>query len=174
MNNELRTRLMDFLDGLLEPEAEEAVVDLLASDPAAAAELERVKRLRDAIYAPVAVPRPDAALKDSVLHEIWGAPRPSRRGRVLRYAASFAAGVLATLALASPPSTPGESTNSAEVPASIESDSAALRDFGEDPEAYVEYDEFEYDEYDVIEYEDRLPGYYDEAPAPVEFARRIR
>ena len=98
MNSELRTRLMDYLDGLLEPEAEAAVVELLAGDEEAVAELERVKHLRAAIYKPGKVPEPHGALKERVFREIGEAPR---RRHVMRHVASFAAGVLTTFGLLS-------------------------------------------------------------------------
>ena len=174
MNSELRTRLMDYLDGLLEPEAEAAVVELLAGDEEAVAELERVKHLRAAIYKPGKVPEPHGALKERVFREIGEAPR---RLHVMRHVASFAAGVLTTFGLLSLPWGPPDPAE-VSLPSSTE---RAPRTASAHPVEMVEmvlpefdHGESDFDAVATVEYQDRLPGYYDEPDAPAEFARRIR
>jgi anti-sigma factor RsiW len=94
-----RDRIADYLDGLLDGEQAREVEAYLESHPDVAAE---ARRMREVLYRPYPVPPPSPGLRDRILVR-------RRRGPVLlRYAAAFAAGVLATLLVQSwRPDTPG-------------------------------------------------------------------
>lgn len=87
---ELRTLLLDYLDGLLDDDAKAAAEDCIAKHPDVLAE---VARFRAVLYRPYPVAPPSPGLEASIRL------RTGRRfaWRWVRYAAMFAAGVLTTL-----------------------------------------------------------------------------
>lgn len=95
---ELRTRMADYLDDLLEEGERAAVEAEIASHPALFAE---VARIRAVLYRPYPVAAPGADQAARILAR-WH-DRPWKR--LLRYAAVFVAGVATTFALrvAEPP-----------------------------------------------------------------------
>jgi len=88
--DELRIRMADYLDGLLEESEVKEVEALIAREAALFADVVRVRALLYRPY-PVAPPRPEQAARILA--------RAARRpwGRYARYAAVFVAGVLTTL-----------------------------------------------------------------------------
>jgi len=89
-HDELRIRMADYLDGLLEENEVKEVEELIAREAALFADVVRVRTLLYRPY-PVASPRPEQAARILA--------RAARRpwGRFARYAAVFVAGVLTTL-----------------------------------------------------------------------------
>ena len=90
--DELRTRMADYLDGLLEEGEARAVEEWIAREPGLLAE---VAHLRAVLYRPYPVPPPRAEQEERILARFRERPLILR---LVRYAAVFLAGVLATLA----------------------------------------------------------------------------
>lgn len=86
---ELRTLMADYLDGLLNDEAAREAEARIARAPGLLAE---VARLRASLYRPYPVPLPAADLEHRIARRARGRSR-----QWMRYAAVFAAGVLTTL-----------------------------------------------------------------------------
>jgi anti-sigma factor RsiW len=110
--DELRTRMADYLDDLLEDDERAAVEAEIARHPALFAE---VARVRAVLYRPYSVPAPSADQRSRILAR-WH-DRPWKR--VLRYAAVFAAGVVTTFALRA--TEPPRPSRAPETPPRVES-----------------------------------------------------
>ena len=96
-NDELRTRMADYLDELLDEEEAEAVEKEIARHPVLLAD---VARMRAVLYRPYAVDEPSSELPQRIRRR--AADRPA--WRIARYAAVFVAGVLSALLVrVSPP-----------------------------------------------------------------------
>jgi len=106
--HEILPLLADLLDDLLEPGDAEKARRHAAACPACAAELDRARARRERLLRPYYVPPPPPDLAA----EAWNAWRAARRRRfpaILRYAAAFLLGVVATLAARpSPPAREGD------------------------------------------------------------------
>ena len=87
--DELRALMADYLDDLLDGEAAREAEVRIARAPGLLAD---VARLRAVLYSPYPVPPPSAGLEERIARRARGRPR-----QWMRYAAVFAAGVLATL-----------------------------------------------------------------------------
>ena len=112
--NELRTLLLDYLDGLLDAAGRARVEQMLARDPDVAETLSRLRLLRGELYRSQPVEPPSPELRARVMLAAQNEQNAERSGevragnvlvrRITRYAAVFAAGVLTTLALSPEPS----------------------------------------------------------------------
>jgi len=113
-HDELRTRMADYLDGLLDEQEAREVEARIAEEPALLAE---VARMRAVLYRPYAVPPPREDQPARILHRFGD----RALARVVRYAAVFAAGVLTALLVTLParsaPVTPTAIEPPAELPA---------------------------------------------------------
>ena len=89
---EALAHMTDYLDGLLEEERAREVEERIAREPALLAEAARRRAL---LHRPYAVPAPAPGMQERILQ------RARRRPvlRLVRYAATFAAGVLTALLL---------------------------------------------------------------------------
>ena len=115
--DELRTRMADYLDGLLDEDEARAVEARIAEEPALFAE---VAHVRAVLHRPYAVPAPAADQQARILRRHRDRPL----ARAARYAAVFAAGVLtallATARLRSEPAPVcGQTVFQAQVPSSL-------------------------------------------------------